>query len=158
MSIKRARELQKAMTPQEVALWFRLRDLKSSGFHFRRQSPEAGYILDFVCRSANLVVEIDGVAHSDARKAEYDAQRDTALAGRGFKTLRFSASDVEREIDGVLSTILHALGQRRPTRRAVRDILPETGRDEGAPAPRAGSRYNNLVRLGLRMSSRGDPK
>jgi very-short-patch-repair endonuclease len=34
-----ARRLRKTMTPQEVKLWARLRQLRELGHHFRRQSP-----------------------------------------------------------------------------------------------------------------------
>jgi hypothetical protein len=34
------------MTPQEVKLWVRLRELRALGHHFRRQSPIPPYIVD----------------------------------------------------------------------------------------------------------------
>ena len=132
------------MTPQELALWFRLRELKQNGWHFRRQSPEEPYILDFVCRAAMLVVEVDGVHLSDATQSAHDTERDAELARRGFAVLRFWASDIERELDNVVRAILNALEQSNPTRRALRARHPPPS-GEGA-----GSRYNNLVRLGLR--------
>ncbi|MGI9169806.1 MAG: endonuclease domain-containing protein, partial [Caulobacteraceae bacterium] len=57
--VHRARELRKALTPQEARLWPRLRALRVNGFHFRRQAP----FLDFVCFKRKLVVEIDGGQH-----------------------------------------------------------------------------------------------
>ena len=140
MSVERARELRKAMTPQERSLWQRLKALRSQGHHFRRQSPEGPFTLDFVCRAAKLVVEVDGVQHAQERHSEEDRKRDKYLRQRGFLVLRFWAADVEREPDGVIETILNALSQR-PTRRAARDTLPGTGRE--------GARYRRLVRLGL---------
>jgi very-short-patch-repair endonuclease len=41
-----ARDLRKTMTRQEVKLWVRLRELRELGFHFRRQSPIAHYVVD----------------------------------------------------------------------------------------------------------------
>lgn len=147
MSVKRARELRKRMAPQELALWFRLRELKHSGWHFRRQAPEPPYILDFVCRAAMLVVEVDGAHHSDAAQSAHDEERDAELARRGFTVLRFWASDVERELDNLVQTILNALDQSNPTRRALRARHPPPS-GEGI-----GPRYNNLVRLGLRKKN-----
>jgi very-short-patch-repair endonuclease len=44
---ERARELRKAMTPQEVKLWSDLKHFNARGFHFRRQAVLDGYVLDF---------------------------------------------------------------------------------------------------------------
>ena len=57
-SVQRARGLRKRTSPPEVALWRQLRLLKARGWHFRRQSPEPPFTLDFVCRKAKLVVEV----------------------------------------------------------------------------------------------------
>ena len=45
MANDRARDLRKTMTRQEVKLWMLLRELRELGFHFRRQSPIARYIV-----------------------------------------------------------------------------------------------------------------
>ena len=58
MANERARELRKTMTRQEVKPWVRLRELRALGFHFRRQSPIARYIVDFECRRTRVVVEL----------------------------------------------------------------------------------------------------
>ena len=56
-----ARTLRKRMTPEEVKLWVRLREWRAShGFHFRRQAPVDGYVLDFLCKSHKVIVEVDG--------------------------------------------------------------------------------------------------
>ncbi len=112
MSIKRARELRKAMTPQEVKLWLQLRSLKSSGFHFRRQAPLLGYYPDFVCFSRRLIVELDGSQHADdARQIDHDYRRDAVLRGAGFRVLRFWNGDVDEEMDGVVLSVLDALSE-----------------------------------------------
>jgi len=48
------------MTPPEVKLWVRLRELRPLGFNFRRQSPVLSYVVDFECRRLKLIVEVDG--------------------------------------------------------------------------------------------------
>jgi very-short-patch-repair endonuclease len=147
MNTQRARSLRKRMTPPEVRLWTRLRELRALGWRFRRQSPEAGYILDFVCRTAKLVVEVDGVHHAQAAQSLHDARRDAALRERGFRVLRFGAIDVERETDGVVDAILNALASSHPTRRPALTL-----RTTPSPKGEGGRRYHRLVRLGVRTN------
>ena len=109
MANENARALRKRMTPQEVKLWVRLRELRQQGYHFRRQAPRAGAIVDFVCLRHQLVVEVDGGQHGFDAHARRDADRDRRLAGRGFRTLRFWNADVDRSLDSVVDTIWHAL-------------------------------------------------
>ena len=106
---ERARELRKAMTRQEVKLWVRLRELRTLGFHFRRQSPIARYIVDFECRRARVVVEIDANQHGfDAHRIR-DETRDLTLKALGYRVLRFTNQEVDRNMDGVLATIHRAI-------------------------------------------------
>jgi len=50
------------MTPAEEILWQELRGNKI-GVHFRRQQIIAGFIVDYYCHKAALVVEVDGDIH-----------------------------------------------------------------------------------------------
>ena len=63
-------------TRQEARLWLHLRDLRKQGYHFRRQVPIDGYIVDFACYHPKLVIEIDGGQHSYPGHAKRDAERD----------------------------------------------------------------------------------
>ena len=56
------------MTPAEKILWEELRANKP-GVHFRRQQIIAGFIVDFYCHKAALVIEVDGDIH-DLQKEE----------------------------------------------------------------------------------------
>lgn len=58
-----ARSLRKNMTVSEQLLWARLRTNRLDGFHFRRQQVIAGFIVDFYCHAAKLVIEVDGPIH-----------------------------------------------------------------------------------------------
>src|SRR5580693_4147678 len=62
--VDRARALRLNMSEAEKNLWFRLRSRKVAGYRFRRQVPIGGYIADFVCLSARLIIEVDGRPHS----------------------------------------------------------------------------------------------
>ena len=93
------------MTRQEVRLWVRLRELRALGFHFRRQSPIARHVVDFECRCARVVVEIDGNQHGfDEHRIRGETQ-DLTLSALGYRVLRFTNQDVDRNMDGVLQTI-----------------------------------------------------
>jgi very-short-patch-repair endonuclease len=109
-----ARRLRKTITRQEVKLWVHLRSWRKRGFHFRRQSPREGYIVDFVCMRHRLVVEVDGGQHSFDAHAAKDVRRDRNLEGSGFRVLRFWNNEIDRNLDGVLTTIDDALRETTP--------------------------------------------
>jgi very-short-patch-repair endonuclease len=100
------------MTRQEVRLWLYLRTLRAEGFHFRRQAPLKGFIVDFVCFGSRLIIEADGWQHDEDMQGSHDAMRDAMLARDGFQTLRFSNGAIDREMDGVVEAIRRALGIR----------------------------------------------
>ncbi len=89
-----------------MKLWFALRNRRLGGFKFVRQEAIEGCIVDFVCRERRLVIEVDGGQHADSAS---DVRRDAVLAGNGYNVLRFWNSDVLRNLDGVLTTILARL-------------------------------------------------
>jgi very-short-patch-repair endonuclease len=84
MANKVARKLRKSLTPQEVKIWNHLRSWRKRGFHFRRQAPRKGYVVDFVCLKHGLVVEIDGGQHNFDDHAQADAGRATSCRIQGF--------------------------------------------------------------------------
>ena len=91
-------------------MWDELRELRRQGYHFRRQVPLAGYIVDFACLKQRLIVEVDGIQHFEPDHARKDAARDADLTWRGFSVLRFTNADVSEKLDGVVLEILAALG------------------------------------------------
>ena len=90
--LKRARELRQEMTPAELCLWNRVRANRLGGWHFRRQQIIDGFIVDFYCHKAGLVIEVDGPIHRK-QKSE-DAERDKVLSDRGLHILHFSNQTV----------------------------------------------------------------
>jgi very-short-patch-repair endonuclease len=104
-----ARALRKRLTPQEVKLWVKLRELKPLGFHFRRQAPLGRYIVDFVSFGSKLIIEADGGQHGMARGARSDQLRDAFLHLQGFRVLRFWNSDIDTNLAGVMESIVSAL-------------------------------------------------
>jgi very-short-patch-repair endonuclease len=113
-----ARALRKRLTPQEVKVWIKLRELKPLGFHFRRQAPIGRYIVDFVAFGSRIVVEIDGGQHGLPQGAQTDKQRDAFLRSQGFNVLRYWNSDVDQNLEGVMESIFSALQTPTPALRA----------------------------------------
>jgi very-short-patch-repair endonuclease len=82
-----ARALRKRLTPQEVKLWVRLRELKRLAHHFRRQAPVGPYVVDFICFRAQLVVEADGGQHGMSEGVRSEPQW---RHGNDFKHFEYS--------------------------------------------------------------------
>lgn len=104
---KYARENRQAGILAEVFLWNQLKK-SALGAKFTKQKPIGNYVVDFYCKSANLVIEVDGSSHDT--KQEYDAARDAYMNTAGIKVLRFFDTDIFKNMDGVL--------------RAIRETLP----------------------------------
>ena len=101
-----AREMRRDMTPSEKILWQQLKANHIGGMHFRRQQTVDGFIADFYCHAAGLVVEADGAIHN--LQADYDRQCDEVIARRGLKILRFSNDRILTDLQNVLAEILAA--------------------------------------------------
>lgn len=98
----RAREMRAHPTAEEELLWQRLRR-NGLGVHFRRQQIIDGFIVDFYCHGAGLVVEVDGPIHE--QQASYDEERDGILAARGLRLFRVSNEQVRVNLPSVLAEI-----------------------------------------------------
>ena len=107
--INRARTLRRNMTPAEKVLWQELRTNKL-GSHFRRQQVIAGFIVDFYCHSAGLVIELDGDIHIEQK--EYDTGRDHILENMGLYVVRFSNDDVLLNMPKVLIQVNKLIGNK----------------------------------------------
>src|SRR5215212_6733999 len=87
--VQRARELRKNMTEAEKVLWQSLRANRLNGWHFRRQQIIGGFIADFYCHAAALVVETDGEIHQSQQ--EYDEERSELIRRQyGIEVIRFT--------------------------------------------------------------------
>jgi len=100
---RRARDLRQQATPAEIKLWQSLSKNQLDGFKFSRQIPIGPYFADFVCRSAKLVVEIDGPSHDV--QVEYDCVRTEWIEAQGYRLIRFTNGDVMQNLEGVLVMI-----------------------------------------------------
>src|ERR1043166_5793222 len=91
----RRAEVSKRLTPTARAL--------------RRRMTDAELLLigdavaDFACRSAKLVVEVDGGQHEVGNEA--DAARTCTIEAHGYRVIRYWNSEVMSNLDGVLEYI-----------------------------------------------------
>lgn len=105
---KRVLALRKLSTPAEQKLWAALRQVRlQTGLKFRRQHPIGPYVADFFCHSHQCVIEIDGSSH-DAR-VHADKVRDGYMQNLGYKILRYTEADVQKDVEAVVNTILSEL-------------------------------------------------
>jgi very-short-patch-repair endonuclease len=103
VKVQRTKELRRQMTQEEKILWQHLRANRLNGLHFRRQQIIDGFISDFYCHAARLVIEVDGEIHQ--QQAEYDAERDRLLLARGLRLLRIKNEEVRQNLNSVLMRI-----------------------------------------------------
>src|SRR6516165_778234 len=111
---ERARTLRRDMTEAEKRLWQMLRSRQTEDCRFRRQVPIGGFIADFACHAARLIVEIDGGQHDPSSESE--ASRTRFLEGEGYRVLRFWNNEVLDNPEGVRAAIAENLHPVIPTR------------------------------------------
>ncbi|MBO0590781.1 leucine--tRNA ligase [Cellulophaga sp. E16_2] len=104
--LEKAKEMRNNPTEAEAVLWESLKG-KNSGDKFRRQHLIADFIVDFVCLSKKLVIEVDGAIHDTQKEA--DQARTDVLNARGFKVIRFTNEELIGDLDTVLKSITNEL-------------------------------------------------
>jgi very-short-patch-repair endonuclease len=125
---ERARSLRRQMSLPEVLLWRALRT-RPEGFKFRRQHPIGGYVADFACLSARLLIEIDGGAHEFGDQARIDALRQADLERTGFAVLRIAARDVLDDLDAIVRMVVTQFEARAPLHQPLAGPPPRVGED-----------------------------
>jgi very-short-patch-repair endonuclease len=99
------------MSLPEVLLW---RELRGKRPKIRRQFPVAGYVADFACAEARLIVEVDGFAHDTDDRAVSDERRTRALTGKGWRVVRIAAARVLADPGAVAEAVLRLAEDARP--------------------------------------------
>ena len=94
--------MRREITPAEKILWQELRTNKL-GVHFRRQQVIAGFIVDFYCHKAGLVIEVDGDIHD--LQQEEDARREKVLSEMGLRIVRFGNEEVMKNLSAVVGNV-----------------------------------------------------
>ena len=113
-SFLKAKSLRENQTIAESKLWERLKAKQLKGLKFRRQHPIGLYIVDFYCHQLKLAIEIDGGYHDTVSQREKDELRTKNLEGLGLKVIRFKNSEVEKNLNKVLKTLVKITEDRLP--------------------------------------------
>ena len=96
------------MTPEERHIWYDF--LKRLPYNVRRQHNIENYIVDFYIAEKKIVIEIDGIQHTDPQHKKADIKRDEQLASWGIKVIRYSNKDIKRNFHSVADDVLKHLG------------------------------------------------
>ena len=118
---ERGRRLRVSPTHAETKLWERLRKFE---IRVRRQPPIGGYVVDFACLRAKLVIEVDGGVHERTDVALRDLERESWLNSQGFRVLRIPNARVEEDLEAVVSEI----------EAAIRAFLPDLKQPASTPS------------------------
>ena len=110
-----ARNLRLAPTGAQRRLWQRLRGRHVDNAHFRRQHPIGEVFADFCCTDRKLVIEVNGIQHSES---DHDLKCDEWLRARGYTILRFWNNDVlirtANVVEQTLATVIELRSSRPP--------------------------------------------
>ena len=105
-----AKSLRKNATPQENHLWYDF--LHNYRPRFQRQKAIDGYIADFYCHDAKLVIELDGAQHFTPEGMAYDEARTHVLNAYDLIVLRFTNHQIDSEFRAVCTKIDAAVAAR----------------------------------------------
>jgi very-short-patch-repair endonuclease len=97
---QRARALRNKATRHERKLWGMISRLRPK---FTRQLPIGPYTVDFACRQARLIVELDGSQHAQSQR---DIRRDHFLEQEGWSVVRIWNNELDENAEGVFQTIV----------------------------------------------------
>jgi riboflavin-specific deaminase-like protein len=92
-------------TQAEDFLWQQLRGNKLNGYGFRRQHIIGNFIVDFVCLTKKLVIEVDGLIHQLPENKISDEERTMWLGMKGYSVIRFSNEEILFDIENTLNKI-----------------------------------------------------
>lgn len=106
---EKSKQLRKFSTEAESFLWDALRNKQLEGYKFRRQHIIDQFIVDFVCLSKMLIIEVDGPIHTSPENQTSDTERSERLKTLGYRILRFSNDEILTNIENVIEKILTKL-------------------------------------------------
>ncbi len=98
-----AKELRLSMTKEEKHLWYDF--LRTYPVKFIRQKIIDGYIVDFYCAKAKIVIELDGSQHGKESNETKDAVRDNELSKYDINVLRIPNYEIWNNFSGVCQHI-----------------------------------------------------
>lgn len=110
-------DLNRARSASEAFLYKRLETLPETRSRFRLNSEipipfnqRSSMEVDFLCEAARLVIELDGVQHlQDEAAWRSDRQKDLLLQRHGYLVMRVLTTDLSKELNTTLDSILATL-------------------------------------------------
>ena len=108
--LENRRKLRNNMTEAETILWSQIKQHRL-GVKFRRQYGIGFYILDFYCPELKLAIEIDGNIHQTPEQTSIDIERQKSLESIGLKFLRFTNTQIKKDLSKVLLSIKQAISK-----------------------------------------------
>lgn len=112
-NISLCKKLRVDQTEAERRLWSKLRDRRLEGIKFRRQFAVDKYILDFYAPEYQIGIEADGGQHYCETGEQYDSERTKKLSKIGIQIIRFSDTEILKNIEGVCEVIKEAIVHKR---------------------------------------------
>ena len=102
--------LRRNQTKEEKKLWFDF--VKDYEVQFNRQKIIGNYIVDFYCKKANLIIELDGSQHYQKQGEENDIKRTKYFEKLGIQVIRFSNYEINTNFNGICETIDDEVSKR----------------------------------------------
>lgn len=110
--LQQARDLRQVMTASEKKLWELVRRKQMLGLKFGRQQVIDGFVADFYCHQAKLVIEVDGGIHDIPEQQKRDDHRRNVFALRGLEEIRFKNEEIMENTVEVLRQINEKIKKR----------------------------------------------
>jgi len=104
-----ARENRNNATKGEAVLWKYVLRAKKTGFQFNRQFVIDDFIVDFICRKLDFIIEVDGSSHYGMTKEREDYDRQIYLEKKGFTILRITEGEILKRLDDVVEKVNYAI-------------------------------------------------
>ncbi|MBS1494767.1 MAG: endonuclease domain-containing protein [Bacteroidetes bacterium] len=102
---KLRKELRLNQPKAEQVLWQKIKAKRFLGIKFRRQHGIGPFIIDFYNTELKLAIEIDGDSHFNEESLQKDNSRTNYLEKEGIEVLRFTNTDVYKNIGWVLEQL-----------------------------------------------------
>ncbi len=118
------KDTNRARSASEAFLFKRFESLDATRGQFRLNvelpipfNQRGSMEVDFICEPLKLVIELDGLQHlQDETAWRSDRQKDLLLQRHNYCVMRFLTTDISKELNTVLDTILATMTYRRNTR------------------------------------------
>ncbi len=91
-------------TRAESLLWKKLKNRALMGATFKKQCSINGYVVDFFCAEAGVIVEVDDAMHS--YREENDSMREECFLGLGYTLVHVKNQAIHTGLNAVIENIV----------------------------------------------------